>query len=134
MAPGKLSLSLGQLRIIRNTNAGTAGLCIHWPRRGPKERSDMAQTMSVRVDSRRRRTLASADGSKKTVYVALAGNLAIAVAKFAAAWFTGSSAMLSEGAHSLVDCGNEILLLHGMKRAARPPDLDHQFGHGREVY
>ncbi len=94
----------------------------------------MAQTMSVRVDSRRRRTLTAVEGSKKTVYVALAGNMAIAAAKFAAAWFTGSSAMLSEGAHSLVDCGNEVLLLYGMRRAARPPDLDHQFGHGREVY
>jgi cation diffusion facilitator family transporter len=42
--------------------------------------------------------------------------------------------MLSEGAHSLVDCGNEVLLLYGMRRAARPPDLSHPFGHGREVY
>ena len=86
------------------------------------------------MDSRRRRNLSAVQGSKKTVYVALAGNLVIAAAKFGAAWFTGSSAMLSEGVHSLVDCGNEVLLLYGMRRAARPPDLDHQFGHGREVY
>ena len=94
----------------------------------------MAQTIGLRMGSRRRRKLSATQGSKKTVYVALGGNLAIAVAKFAAAWFTGSSAMLSEGVHSLVDCGNEILLLYGMKRAAQPPDLEHQFGHGREVY
>ena len=94
----------------------------------------MAQTIGLRMDSRRRRNLTAAQGSKTSVYVALAGNLIIAAAKFAAAWFTGSSAMLSEGAHSLVDCGNEVLLLYGMRRAALPPDLAHPFGHGREVY
>jgi cation diffusion facilitator family transporter len=94
----------------------------------------MAQAIGLKIDSRRHRNLSSAEGSKKTVYVALGGNLIIAAAKFGAAWFTGSSAMLSEGAHSLVDCGNEVLLLYGMRRAARPPDLAHPFGHGREVY
>jgi len=99
----------------------------------------MASTIGLRpiglkIDSRRQRSLAAAKGSKKTVTVALAGNLVIAVSKLAAAWFTGSSAMLSEGAHSLVDCGNEVLLLYGMRRAARPPDLAHPLGYGREVY
>ncbi|WP_207477163.1 cation diffusion facilitator family transporter [Arenibaculum pallidiluteum] len=72
--------------------------------------------------------------SKTVVYAALAGNFAIALAKFAAAGWTGSSAMLSEGVHSLVDTGNEILLLYGMRRAARPPDRAHPLGHGRELY
>jgi cation diffusion facilitator family transporter len=72
--------------------------------------------------------------SKKVVYAALAGNMAIAVTKFAAALWTGSSAMLSEAVHSSVDTGNQGLLLFGIHRAAQPPTARHPFGHGMELY
>lgn len=75
-----------------------------------------------------------ASGSKKVIYAALLGNALISVTKFVAAGMTGSSAMLSEGIHSLVDTGNQILLLYGIKRAAKPADEEFPFGHGKEIY
>ncbi|HEY0566098.1 MAG TPA: cation diffusion facilitator family transporter [Terriglobales bacterium] len=73
-------------------------------------------------------------GTKTTVWAALIGNLLVAVTKIAAALFSGSSAMLSEAVHSIVDTGNEALLLYGMRRSRRRPDAEHPFGFGRELY
>ncbi|MEJ0096058.1 MAG: cation diffusion facilitator family transporter [Methylocella sp.] len=71
---------------------------------------------------------------KTVIYAAIVGNLLVAATKFGAAAFTGSSAMLSEGVHSLVDTGNELLLLYGLRRAMAQPDLNHPLGYGRELY
>jgi len=75
-----------------------------------------------------------AQESKKAVIAAIIGNVAIAAIKFVAGAITGSSAMISEGIHSLVDTGNGGLLYYGLNRGARPADDHHPFGHGMEVY
>jgi len=72
--------------------------------------------------------------SKTVIYAALAGNLLVATTKFAAAAYTGSAAMLSEAIHSTVDTGNQVLLLFGIRRAARPATAAHPFGHGLQLY
>lgn len=75
-----------------------------------------------------------AGGSPRTIIIALAANVGIAAAKFVAAAITGSSAMLTEGVHSLVDSTNQLLLLWGRRQAQKPADALHPFGHGRELY
>jgi divalent metal cation (Fe/Co/Zn/Cd) transporter len=72
--------------------------------------------------------------SKRVIYAALIGNVLIAATKFTAAVFTSSAAMLSEAIHSTVDSGNQLLLLFGIRRAARPANARHPFGHGLQLY
>ncbi len=76
----------------------------------------------------------AAEGSTKVVIAAFIGNGLIAVTKFGAAALTGSSAMFSEAVHSVVDTGNQALMLYGIKRARRPADARYPFGYGRELY
>ncbi|HET8809444.1 MAG TPA: cation diffusion facilitator family transporter [Flavobacteriaceae bacterium] len=76
----------------------------------------------------------AAGGSNLAIYGAIGANILIATAKFIGAAITGSSAMMAEGIHSLVDTGNGFLLLLGIKRSKRKPDKLHPFGYGKEVY
>jgi divalent metal cation (Fe/Co/Zn/Cd) transporter len=78
--------------------------------------------------------MAANSATKKVVYAALLGNFLVATTKGGAAFWTGSSAMLSETVHSFVDTLNELLLLYGFHRAGRRPDLVHPLGYGREIY
>jgi len=78
--------------------------------------------------------MAGKGDSLRTIFFALGANFAIFVAKAVAAWMTGSGAMLAEAVHSLADCGNQGLLLFGMRRAARPPSPNHPLGFGKEIY
>ncbi|MEH2281720.1 MAG: cation diffusion facilitator family transporter [Nostoc sp.] len=72
--------------------------------------------------------------SKKTIFAAMGANLAIAITKFIAASITGSSAMISEGIHSVVDTGDQLVLLLGIRRSQKPADDSHPFGYGQELY
>jgi cation diffusion facilitator family transporter len=76
----------------------------------------------------------SRPATTRAVIGALLANVAIAIVKFVAAAATGSSAMLAEAIHSVVDTGDSVLLLLGMRLASRPPDERHPFGHGRDVF
>ena len=78
--------------------------------------------------------MSSPTTTTRTLVVALLANFGIAVSKFVAAGVTGSSAMLTEGVHSVVDCTNQLLLMWGRRAAQRPPDEFHPFGYGRELY
>jgi divalent metal cation (Fe/Co/Zn/Cd) transporter len=86
------------------------------------------------VAKEHRRKGASLATSRRVVLAALAGNGAIALAKFAAAAISGSTAMLTEAIHSLVDTGDQILLLVGQARSEKPADATHPLGHGMEAY
>lgn len=77
---------------------------------------------------------ALAEHNNRTLWIAFAANMGIAAAKFFASWLTGSSAMLTEGVHSVVDSTNQLLLVWGRRQSRKPPDKWHPFGHGREIY
>src|ERR1700688_2641876 len=80
------------------------------------------------------RTSRSRGSSTVAVYAALAGDILVAITKIIAAAWTGSAAMASEAIHSIVDTGNEILLLYGIYRSRHRPDWTHPMGYGRELY
>lgn len=78
--------------------------------------------------------MAGGGDSTRAIFFALGANLAIAASKGAAAFFTGSSAMLAETVHSLADCGNQVMLLIGVRQSKRPPSPDYPLGYGKAIY
>ena len=96
---------------------------------------ERAESATPLPDGQDARTQQAAQGeSPKAVIAAVLANIAIGIVKFIAAGISGSSAMISEGVHSIVDSGNGLLILFGMKRAERKPDLAHPFGYSQELY
>ena len=100
-------------------------------RREAKQTAKHSGAIDTRTDVQRN---ATARGGRVAVLAAIAGNIAVGIVKFIAAAISGSVAMLSEGIHSLVDSGNGILVLFGMKRSKKEPDYQHPFGYGKELY
>src|SRR5690349_4384756 len=94
----------------------------------------MASPLHRRRQQKERGRGMAGHGSNRVILTALAANVGIAVAKFVAAGITGSSAMITEGVHSLVDSTNHVLLLYGGARARKQPDARHPLGYGREPY
>lgn len=78
--------------------------------------------------------MSDTNGSLISIFLALGANLLIAISKFTAAFITGSGAMLAEAVHSSADCGNQLLLLVGLKRSRKAADDDHPLGHGMSIY
>ena len=96
---------------------------------------EQRETMPLADGQDARTDKAEARGeSPRAVIAAVLANIAIGVVKFIAAFISGSSAMISEGIHSIVDSGNGLLILFGMKQAEKRPDLEHPFGYSQELY
>lgn len=90
--------------------------------------------MQQRSSKARRAKRGSDESSLVAVFAAICGNILIGIVKFVAAAISGSSAMVAEGIHSIVDSGDGILVLYGIKASKRKPDIDHPFGYGKELY